>query len=505
MSLTENKLFSIPTRQSPVAIILILIKLVRTLFRQLWPLLLVLLFNPRGEVGGYITPFIIGIAAISAIRSIISYFRYYFYIQDRELIIEQGVFQHTRTAIPFDRIQSISLNQGPIHQLFGVSSLDIDTAGSSGSELSITALSAQEANQLRTYVLSRKELVPSRVDTSNQLEEDASPLVPAQKRKLLLELDIPDLLKIGVSQNHLRTAGILFAFSLSVLDDLEQVVGPEMYKVIEERFGEIFTSFIWASVILAVLFLIVSFALSLFFSVLRNYQLRFYRTDIGFQIQAGLLDRREQTISLRKIQFIRWSANPFQRFFKLYRLRLYQASSIAVSAQGAMTVPGCYERQLKNVQEAYFSDWREAEKTLHGVSRYLIRRRFIIHGLLPAGLFFLINIGSPLQGFIGMILWLIFSYFWNLRYQRFWKIWLGEIGMEAHYGLLTRHRFLLHWRHLQSTKIRQSFIQKRMQVADLLLYTAAGTLHLPYLPIEKAKAIRDYILYRVESSQEHWM
>ncbi|MEM1217524.1 MAG: PH domain-containing protein [Bacteroidota bacterium] len=505
MSLTETRLFSLPTRQSPVAIILILLRLVRTLFRQLWPLLLVLLFNPRGEVGGYITPFIIGIAAISALRSIISYFRYYFYIQDRELIIERGVLQHTRTAIPFDRIQSISLNQGPIHQLFGVSSLDIDTAGSSGSELSITALSVQEANQLRTYVLSQRAPISSQEVSDDESEEEVSPSIAPTSKKLLLELNIPDLLKIGVSQNHLRTAGILFAFSLSVLDDLEQVVGPEIYKMMEERFGEIFTSFIWASVILAVFFLIISFALSLLFSVLRNYQLRFYRTDIGFQMQAGLLDRREQTISLPKIQFIRWSANPFQRFFKLYRLRLYQASSIAVSAQGAMTVPGCYDAQLKNVQEAYFPDWSETEKTLHGVSRYLVRRRFIIHGLLPAGLFFLINLGSPLQGIIGGVFWLIFSYFWNVRYQRYWKIWLSEIGVEAHYGLLTRHRYLLHWRHLQSTKVRQSFIQKRLDVADLLLYTAAGTLHIPYLPVEKAKAIRDFILYRVESSQESWM
>lgn len=502
MESNDTTYFSEPTRQSPVAIILILLGLVRTLFRQLWPLLLVLLFNPRGQVGGYITPFIIAIAAISAIRSIISYFRYYFYIKDKELIIESGVFQHIRTAIPFDRIQSISLNQGPIHQLFGVSSLDIDTAGSSGNELSIKALSIQQAELLRKYVLTQR----GQKTTENEVPEGEGTAKLGQEQKaLLLELSVRDLLKIGVSQNHLRTAGILFAFSLSVLDDMEQVVGPEIYQLVEERFGEIFTSFIWASVILAVLFLIISFALSLVFSVLRNYQLRFFRTEAGFQIQAGLLDRREQTISLPKIQFVRWSANPFQRFYHLFRMRLYQASSVAVSAQRAMTVPGCYQAQLQNVQSAYFPDWGLAEKTQHGVSPLLIRRRFIFHGLMPAGIFLLINIGSPIQGFLGMFSWLIFSYFWNVRYQKHWKIWLGEVGVEAHYGLLTRHHFLLNWRHLQSTKLRQSFIQKRMQVADLLLYTAAGTLHIPYLPIRKAQAIRDYILYRVESSQDSWM
>jgi len=59
------------------------------------------------------------------------YDTYYYQIKDSEIIVEFGVFFHKRTTIPFKRIQNVNVVQGPILRLYGVKSIQIETAGGS--------------------------------------------------------------------------------------------------------------------------------------------------------------------------------------------------------------------------------------------------------------------------------------------------------------------------------------------------------------------------------------
>jgi putative membrane protein len=47
-------------------------------------------------------------------------------------------------------------------------------------------------------------------------------------------------------------------------------------------------------------------------------------------------------------------------------------------------------------------------------------------------------------------------------------------------------------------------LQERKGLATIRFYLASGTLKLPYVDHELAKQLRDYVLYRVESSQQAW-
>ena len=60
-------------------------------------------------------------------------------------------------------------------------------------------------------------------------------VIPTKERKtLILELVPMDLLKIGVSQNHLRTAGIITAFFWSFIDDIEQAFNWKFMDAVEQ-------------------------------------------------------------------------------------------------------------------------------------------------------------------------------------------------------------------------------------------------------------------------------
>jgi putative membrane protein len=58
---------------------------------------------------------------------------------------------------------------------------------------------------------------------------------------------------------------------------------------------------------------------------------------------------------------------------------------------------------------------------------------------------------------------------------------------------------------VQSVRIRQSFFQRRRSLASVELYTAGGSVRVPFLPLDLARALQDYVLYRVESRREDWM
>ena len=56
-----------PQRQSPKAVILILLKYMRIIVRQMWPILLIVLINPTSGKGIIITSIALGIALICSL------------------------------------------------------------------------------------------------------------------------------------------------------------------------------------------------------------------------------------------------------------------------------------------------------------------------------------------------------------------------------------------------------------------------------------------------------
>jgi putative membrane protein len=122
--------FSVPNRQSYVAILMILFKTVNVLFRQLLPFVVVVLLGGSKSKTSYLLYTIVAVAVISMVYSVINFFKTYFIIQDGELVLFTGIFNKKKMSIPFAKIQTINFEQNIIHQFFSVLRLKVDTAGS---------------------------------------------------------------------------------------------------------------------------------------------------------------------------------------------------------------------------------------------------------------------------------------------------------------------------------------------------------------------------------------
>jgi putative membrane protein len=490
-----------PSRQSPVALLLILTQLIRRVIRQLWPILLILLFNRQGNFFTRLGIFAAILTGFSAITSIITYFRYYFYLTERELIIEKGVFRRVRVTVPLDRIQTVTFQQGPIQQFFNVVGVEIDTAGSKGSEFSIRALQVDQAQAFRQYLIDQDIL-------SDAAEGNAATVSDkGMTEELLVHLSIADLFKVGVSQNHIRTAGIILALGFSVLDDLEQALGQSFFEYVPGWLGIDSPSSFFAILTAVIGLLIIAFFGTLILTAIRYFNLRFTKTHKGFKMVSGLITRKEQAATLNKIQYLRWSTSPLKRAFGLFTLRLLQIHSGGANEQRTLRIPGCKQLALQAVRAAYFPEEEKMTWTSHSISPLYQRRRMLYFGILPV----LLLLGlSALDGQLewqqaGLITWLPIAYFWNRQAFRNWKIEISPAGIRTGSGVLIRQFELLQWYKIQGVEISQSIYQRRKKVADLLLLTAAGRIRLPYLPLPLAHSLRNFILFSVESSDREWL
>ncbi|HAQ37146.1 MAG TPA: hypothetical protein DCQ58_01440, partial [Saprospirales bacterium] len=100
--------FSQPNKQSYAAIVFLAYHFFRILVRQLWPVLIAVLVG-RENLKNMLFWIIAGISVLVFVFAVISYLRYYFYIDNDELVVVKGIFKRSRTNIPFQRIQTINI------------------------------------------------------------------------------------------------------------------------------------------------------------------------------------------------------------------------------------------------------------------------------------------------------------------------------------------------------------------------------------------------------------
>jgi putative membrane protein len=486
-----------PQRQSSVAIFLILLKSFRIILGQAWPIFIALIVNPTKSEDSYFGLAIIGISAASAIRSIISYFNFYYYVKNNELIIEKGIFQKTKLNVPFDRIQTINFKENIFHQFFNVVSLEIDTAGSKGNEFSITALKKDKAIAIREFLLAQKK---SSTPTPSSEEEIETP------EEELLHLSLIDLVKIGVSQNHLRTAAIVFAFMFTSMSYIESITGWKLENGINNLLGSNSSTLLMGLITIVPTFIIIAFLISLVRTVFRYHELRFIKTSMGFKVISGLFTKNEQSASMQKIQLIRWTTNPIKKVFSLFDISLRQAASTAIARKQSIYVPGCFEEQLIAVRSAYFPEESQLSFEEHVIHPLVIYRRVLYFGLLPAVIFLLDRYWIGASGdYFWAIIWVGIVLLVSWVYQRNFKYFVSDEGIRISTSIVGQTDTLLKWFKIQGVEIQQGIYQRRKDLCNLVFHTAAGTVKIPYIELEKAKKMENFVLYKIEHSNQDWM
>lgn len=492
--------FTTPTRQSMVAILMIVIKTYRVIIRSVWPFLLLFIIKGEGSGKNNWLIFIVVASLLGMVYSIINYFRYYFYLKKDELIIESGVLKRSKLNVPFDRIQTINFEQNIVHRLFNVVRLKIDTAGSAKAEFQFQAIDSSTANQLRNVLLAKRKQA---VKSMNQDQfQDKS--VHETKYKTIMQLDLVDLIKAGAVENHLRSGGIILAFMYWIwqsLDDAEINIEDQVETTVMDAIG----TGLYLVFVLAVMFIFLSFLVSMVKMVFTNYDLKFMRSKNGFKINAGLFTKKDISALDHKIQVISWGDNPLKKLIGIKDLRLKQASSVVLNKKTSIRVPSCSEEHIDLVKNTLYG-----EASFEGIEfnpidkRYFYRNGGILTIVIAIVVSLLFYFNQPIQAsfFIVVGIILVFTFYLTYRKKRYGFNTEMIVIRGGAYGDKTE---VLPIYKIQSISKKQTPYQYRNELANLVIHTAAGKVAIPYIDNVRAQDIMDKFLYLIEVDRRKWM
>lgn len=472
----------LPQRQSPLAIVFLALRILRSL--GIAQLVIAALFLFRAPLDGplILVPFVV-ILAFGAF-SALSWWRYTFQLVDGELIVIKGVLSVDRLTVPVERIQSLGIDQELLHRLTGLVKVSVDTAGSADAEFTIDAVSRPVAEELQRLAVTA---TPSPIATT---VEGAGPPPPSVDDRVVFTHDAKRLVRSALTMWPLTGVLILGPFL---------AFGEQFNREISERFGDIeieTDSFRWWWVPVAVLgFIALSVLLNIARVILADWQMTLRASPNSLRRTSGLLSRTSKASSISRIQVVSSDQNPLQRRAGLRTIGL------STIGEGDLALIGCDDDQFDIVRGlAAASTHMPLERRIDPAQIFLaVRNISIFMSLVVLAVWFTVGWWALLAYLIVPLVW-----FTQRRHVQNFRWGLGaELATFTHvFDNSTRQALL---RKTNAVHVTQSIYQRRHGLGYVHLVTGAGTISVGMIPIDEARSVRDTILAAAESDPRPWM
>jgi len=230
----------------------------------------------RGDSFGPFSDLLAIVAAVAGgllIGLIAGFFRWYFtrfFIDGSELRIESGVLFRTSRRIPYERLQSVDIDQPFVARLIGLCELHMEMAGGSESRSTLRFLPLSQADELRRLLLAR----------AHGTAADEAALVADERREPIVVL-APGRIIIGTVLSLDFQIAVVVIVTLGVAG----LAIPDAWAVL----GGIIPSAAWLAQIIVR-------------RVIAQWNFTLSRGSRGLRIERGLLSRSSQTIPYERVQ-----------------------------------------------------------------------------------------------------------------------------------------------------------------------------------------------------------
>lgn len=456
---------------------------------------------------------LVAILAAATIR----WWRFRYYLDGDEFIVESGLFSLKRATVPLERVQSVSTRQNLLHRMSGLVEAQIETAGSAGSEVALTAVDMEVARSLRRLTTATATSVatdsPGAVATGTT---DGSVPAPPMRgihgrevgEELVLHRSPREIIVASLLRNPLAVFAGPFLIAVASLQLLGDLVADQVGDLAEQIFAS--TALI---VLLVVVAVIVGLTTAVVLPLLMLYDLTLTRTRGGLRMNAGLINKREKTVSIERIQMLVSKQNIAERRSGIESLQLptagrasaAQANTAQGRAQQAITLPGTTQPEADAVREL-LAPGAVTGPLANGISPAAVMRWTMWLGVGPAvamtvGLWF---VAGP-WALLGL-LWVIPIYVLSKWSHHNWRWELTDEVLRIRKGRYSKTTFTVPVRKTQAVQVVQGIFHRRRGLANLLVSTAtSGKLIVLHLPLTTAQTLRDELIYRAETDPRPFM
>jgi putative membrane protein len=261
------------------------------------------------------SPFFILLAALSGFR-MIGWWYLTYETRDDELVIRSGVLQRRLQVVPYARVQQIDFHRNLTAQIFGLTEMRIDTAGSASGRVQLAYLDLATAERLRSHILAKRSVPATVAAALPSTDHDALgpriPDPPAPARRLAT-FDLGALARSGATSDWC---------ALTILVAPVAVVTIVLFAIAD---GDGLAAY-GGSLVFAIVAPCIVVAVAITRSCLTYYGLTLDLVGDDLVIDYGLFERQHLTMPRSRVQHVALRDNPLRRRFGLATVSIRSAA-----------------------------------------------------------------------------------------------------------------------------------------------------------------------------------
>jgi len=343
---------------------------VRSLRSLIVPLLIVGI-SRRGNITEW---FGIGIAfAVAAVilaGRAVAWTRITYRVTEQGIEFASGLLSRNERFLPSDRVQAIDFQEDVIHRLLGVVAIRVESAAGAGAGADITleALSRDEAERLRSVLLRRH-----RTGDAGVVRDEVQPAetsIAIEQGELIARVPLRRLLIAGATSGRIGPAlGLIFG----IVQFGDELLFGSNWERLADAAPDATVSVV-AVVALVGSVLAWTFAVVSTLLVYGNFELR--RIENRLQATYGLLERRRVSLPLTRIQAVVITEGVLRQPFGLAAIRAESAGYGKDSAESGVLIPILRRREISGFLQRAVPEFAVATEglRLHGPPLRALRR-----------------------------------------------------------------------------------------------------------------------------------
>lgn len=457
-------------------------------------------FSGIGGGGRFVLAIGVGMAAI-VIGSLITYLgwrRFTYLVGEADIRVESGILTRQARSIPYERIQDVSLAEPLLARLFGLVAVKFETGAGGGEDISLSYVTAAEAERLRQLVQERRE-----EGAANRASVAVTGMVaaaPEHEGEQLFAMGPHRLVTFGLFEFSLAVFAVLFGL-LQYIDNFLNFSfwDKEIWEtVLAEQGGWIARLGPSAQVAGAVIGLfglvLIGVVTGLVRTIAREWGFILERTPRGFRRRRGLFTRTDVVMPVHRVQALHigtglvryrfgWHSLSFVSLAQDNESASHDVAPFATMAEIAPIAAAAGFRlpdagtQWQRASTAYRND------RILGAAVILAVIAAVLAVFAPFG-WFLIPIG------VALVATVINLYEWEFRRRHA----IDETQVYAMHGLLAPQSEIGKRLKLHSVEVAQGPIARLRGYATLHLGLAGGVLAIHGLPLARARELRRAVL-----------
>lgn len=390
--------------------------------------------------------------------------RFRYGVGAHDLVIESGLLTRTRRSIPFDRIQDIDIERGPLQRLFGLATVRIETGGSAADEGLIDSVTLAAADALRAAV---------RAGKANELSNDAVDAAPtAPTMRTIFEMGLGRVLAAGVFNFSLVYLAGLFGALQTFrnvlpfdLDDPGRWIG-----LVEGRARD--GVGIGGAVAVAMLAVIVGLVLGIARTLAADYDFRLSVEGVRFRRTRGLFTRSDVVLPKGRVQLALLRTGPLRRAFGWASLQFQTMGGGVAGGQRQSVAPLARTAEVTVIMHEHGRLTMPDESAMQKVSSRHVLRMLPTRVALPLIAVLAASAertialwALPLVGALLAV---------TLLERRFHRYALTGELLFVRSGVWRQELWIVPTDRLETLTLTRSWLQRRLGLASVLIDTAGA-------------------------------